>query len=87
MGTRSSAERDAMTVETGFALMTGTLAAGLVFAVLAGSAWYFDLPEAFPRVAAVAAGAVFVARVVRVLRRFRGQFGQPSRPGRTDPDS
>ncbi|MFJ9030373.1 DUF6332 family protein [Streptomyces sp. NPDC102274] len=101
--TRSDAERDAITVEIGFAVLTGALAAGLVYGVIAGPAWYFDLPDALRHIAAVAAGLTFVARVVQVLWRFprsgRGPAGQlpgqqpvkhadqPSQPGRTSPDS
>ncbi|MGW2058250.1 DUF6332 family protein [Streptomyces sp. NPDC001840] len=94
--TRSDAERDAITVEIGFAVVTGVLAAGLVFGVVAGAAWYFELPEIFVRVGAVAGALAFVARVVQVLWRFpqrRRRAGdpgvppQPSQPGRTSPDS
>ncbi|MFJ5112739.1 DUF6332 family protein [Streptomyces sp. NPDC088551] len=101
--TRSDAERDAITVEIGFAVLTGAFAAALVYGVIAGPAWYFDLPDALRSVAAVAACLTFVARVVQVLWRFprpgRGltghlpgrrpetPAGQPSQPGRTSPDS
>lgn len=101
--TRSNAERDAITVEIGFAVLTGAFAAALVYGVIAGPAWYFDLPDALRRVAAVAACLAFVARVVQVLWHFprpgRGPTGQlpgqqpenpadqPSQPGRTSPDS
>ncbi|WP_046506558.1 DUF6332 family protein [Streptomyces odonnellii] len=96
MGTRrSDAERDAITVEISFAVVTGALAAGLVFGVAAGVAWYFGLPEIFVRVGAVAGALAFVARAVQVLWRFprrrtRGEPdmpGQPSQPGLTRPDS
>ncbi|MFC9647055.1 DUF6332 family protein [Streptomyces sp. NPDC056937] len=73
--TRGDAERDAITVEIGFAVLTGALAAALVYGVIAGPAWYFDLPDALRSVAAVAACLAFAARVVRVLWRF-------PRPGR-----
>ncbi|MEV6424456.1 DUF6332 family protein [Streptomyces sp. NPDC051662] len=101
--TRGNAERDAITVEIGFAVLTGALAAALVYGVIAAPAWYFDLPDAFGQVAAVAAGLAFVGRVVQVLWRFprSGQGApaqlpgqqpekrtdQPSQPGRTSPDS
>ncbi|MFE4367815.1 DUF6332 family protein [Streptomyces sp. NPDC056835] len=101
--TRGDAERDAITVEIGFAVLTGAFAAALVYGVIAGPAWYFDLPDAFRRVAAVAACLAFVGRVVQVLWRFPrsgrrapGQLpgqqpekrtDQPSQPGRTSPDS
>lgn len=98
-GTRSDAERDAITVEIGFAVVTGAFAAVLVFGFVAGPAWYFELPDVLRRIAAVAACLAFVARVVRVLWRFprpgQGLTGQrpeprndqPSQPGRTSPDS
>ncbi|QXE38238.1 hypothetical protein KQY30_32405 [Streptomyces sp. GMY02] len=93
--TRSDAERDAITVEIGFAVVTGMLAAGLVFGVVAGAAWYFGLPEVFIRVGAVAGALAFVARAVQVLWRFPRRRssrepdmpGQPSQPGLTSPDS
>ncbi|AXG76528.1 DUF6332 family protein [Streptomyces paludis] len=81
MGTRSGAERDAITVEIVFALMTGILAAGLVFAAVAVPTYYWRLPPVLLGCAAGAAGLVFVARIVHVLRGFRG------RPGLTGPDS
>ncbi|MFE4537387.1 DUF6332 family protein [Streptomyces scopuliridis] len=101
--TRGNAERDAITVEIGFAVLTGAFAAALVYGVIAVPVWYFDLPDALRRIATVAACLAFVARVVRVLWRFprprRGPTGQlsgqrpekpadqPSQPGRTSPDS
>ncbi|MEW1720477.1 DUF6332 family protein [Streptomyces sp. NPDC093109] len=81
MGTRSSAERDAITVEIAFALMTGVLVAGLVFAAVAVPTYYWELPPVLLTGAAGAAGLVFVARIVHVLRGFRGRPGQPGRPG------
>ncbi|MEV7426609.1 MULTISPECIES: DUF6332 family protein [unclassified Streptomyces] len=87
MGTRSDAERDAITVEIGFALLTGVLAAGLVFAAVAVPTYVFELPAALLTGGGAVAGLVFPARVVHVLWRFRGGGGQPSQPGLTSPDS
>ncbi|MFE2492634.1 DUF6332 family protein [Streptomyces scopuliridis] len=89
--TRSDAERDAITVEIGFAVLTGAFAAALVYGVIAGPARYFDLPDALRRVAAVAACLAFVARVVQVLWRFprpgRGSAGQlPGQPASRRPE-
>ncbi|MFF5565371.1 DUF6332 family protein [Streptomyces sp. NPDC012623] len=84
MGTRSDAERDAVTIEIGFALATGVLAAGLVFAAVALPTYWLDLPPALLPGGAAVAGLVFVARVVQVLWRFRGRGGKP---GLTGPDS
>ncbi|MFE2745124.1 DUF6332 family protein [Streptomyces scopuliridis] len=89
--TRSDAERDAITVEIGFAVLTGAFAAALVYGVIAGPAWYFDLPDALLRVAAVAGCLAFVARVVQVLWRFprpgRGSAGQlPGQPASRRPE-
>ncbi|MER7999914.1 DUF6332 family protein [Streptomyces sp. NPDC095613] len=85
--TRSAAARDAVTVEIVFALVTGLVLAGAVFAVGAVTAWYLGLPDLAPRVAAVAAGVAFVVRVVRVLWRFPRPSGRSERPGRTGSDS
>ncbi|MFJ2115830.1 MULTISPECIES: DUF6332 family protein [unclassified Streptomyces] len=87
MERRSGAERDAITVEIGFALLTGGFAAALVFGALAGPAWYFGLPRFLVPLAGAVAGLVFVARVVQVLWRFPQRVAQPSQPGRTSPDS
>lgn len=85
-GPRTQAERDATTVETGFAVVTGAALAGLAFLAV------FALPlDTGTRmlVAKYAVGAVFVARVAYVLLRWRRNAGerQPSQPGRTRPDS
>ncbi|MBC9715998.1 hypothetical protein H9Y04_25995 [Streptomyces sp. TRM66268-LWL] len=91
MGTRTQAQRDAATVEIGYALVSAVFLAALVFAVVAGPAWAFGLPRG-PRDVLVGAGAVlapiaFLVRVVSVLWRFRNAGRQPSQPGRTSPDS
>jgi hypothetical protein len=77
MGTRSSAEKDALTVEIGYALVSAVLAAALVFGAVAGPALFFELPRAVEAVlrftGAGIAALTFVARVVHVLWRFPGK--------------
>ncbi|MFJ4537381.1 DUF6332 family protein [Streptomyces tibetensis] len=89
-GRRSQAERDAITVEIGYALCSAAFAAAVVFGAVAGPALFFDLPETTERLLVraglVLAPVLFAARVVSVLLRFR-RAGQPSQPGRTSPDS
>lgn len=89
-GRRTQAERDAITVEIGYALFTAVLAAAVVFGAVAGPVLLFDLPHTVETVllctAFVLAPLLFLARVVGVLLRFR-RPGQPSQPGRTNPDS
>ncbi|MEU1002638.1 DUF6332 family protein [Streptomyces tibetensis] len=89
-GRRSQAERDAITVEIGYALCSAAFAAAVIFGAVAGPALIFDLPETAERVLVraglVLAPVLFAARVVSVLLRFR-RAGQPSQPGRTSPDS
>ncbi|WP_280885704.1 DUF6332 family protein [Streptomyces sp. LBL] len=84
------AERDAMTVEIGYALCSAVFAAAVVFGAVAGPVLLFELPESVEllllRTGLVLAPALFVARVVSVLVRFRRR-PQPSQPGRTSPDS
>jgi hypothetical protein len=91
MGRRTQAQRDAITVEIGFALVSGVLVAGLTFLGIAVPTMVFSLPHAAERGllvgGAIAGAAVFVLRVVHVLWRFAGGPGQPSQPGRTSPDS
>ena len=89
---RTQAERDALTVEIGYALCSATFTAVLVFGAVAGPAFAFDLPGsaqcALLVSGAVVAAVLFSARVVSVLVRFsRGTAPQPSQPGRTSPDS
>ncbi|MFI9583430.1 DUF6332 family protein [Streptomyces sp. NPDC052236] len=95
MSPRTQAERDAMTVEIGYALLSAVLVAAIVFGVIAGPKLMFALPYAAERGLLIAGGAAaavtFVLRVVTVLRRFartpRPTPAQPSQPGRTSPDS
>ncbi|MFI9424696.1 DUF6332 family protein [Streptomyces achromogenes] len=87
-GRRSQAERDAVTVEIGYALVSATFAAAVLFGAVAGPALLFDLPRPLStvllRLGLVVAPLVFTARVVSVLLRFRwpGRPCEPGRPGR-----
>ncbi|MFD3736188.1 DUF6332 family protein [Streptomyces sp. NPDC058632] len=87
---RTQAERDAITVEIGYALCSAAFAAAVVFGAAAGPALLFTLPDAVEGLllgAGVAlAPVLFLVRVISVLMRFRAP-DQPSRPGRTRPDS
>ncbi|OXS36840.1 DUF6332 family protein [Streptomyces sp. XY006] len=89
-GRRTQAERDAITVEIGYALCSAAFAAAVVFGAVAGPALLFDLPDTaellLVRAGLVLAPVLFVARVASVLLPFRAA-GQPSQPGRTNPDS
>ncbi|MFJ8531964.1 DUF6332 family protein [Streptomyces sp. NPDC093591] len=96
-GRRDQAERDAITVEIGYALCSAAFAAAVLFGAVAGPAFAFDLSagarSTLVGAGATAAGVVFVARVVSVLVRFGrrkaagDEAAQPSQPGRTNPDS
>ncbi|MET9732154.1 DUF6332 family protein [Streptomyces sp. NPDC006458] len=87
---RTQAERDAITVEIGYALFSAAFAAAVVFGAIAGPAFLFDLPDPLEtllrRTGLVVAPVLFAVRVISVLVRFRGP-AQPSQPGRTNPDS
>ncbi|MEU6192485.1 DUF6332 family protein [Streptomyces sp. NPDC047061] len=89
-GRRSQAERDAVTVEIGYALCSAVFAAVVVLGAVAGPTLLFELPGVLERtlrvVGVVLAAVVFLARVVSVLVRFQ-RPAQPSQPGRTSPDS
>ncbi|WP_406345606.1 DUF6332 family protein [Streptomyces sp. NBC_00648] len=95
MGNRSQGERDALTVEIMYAVVTASLAALLAFGAVAGPVFLFELhhPARGLLLLAGSAAAVlaFVSRTVHVLWRFSyaGDDGrrQPSQPGRTRPDS
>ncbi|MFJ8884897.1 DUF6332 family protein [Streptomyces sp. NPDC102402] len=97
MPRRTQAERDAMTVETGYALVTGALVGAAAFAGVCLPALLLDLPAPAERLlfrAGTVLGAlVFAVRVVHVLWRLprraeeRPLSGQPGRPGRTGSDS
>ncbi|MGW2523718.1 DUF6332 family protein [Streptomyces sp. NPDC001617] len=92
-GRRSQAERDAMTVEIGYALFSAVFAAAVVLGAVAGPAFAFDVSDG-ARGTLIGSGitlaiVVFFARVVGVLVRFQQEAreSQPSQPGRTNPDS
>ncbi|MFI5569668.1 DUF6332 family protein [Streptomyces sp. NPDC051740] len=89
-GRRSRAERDAITVETGYALCSAAFAAAVVLGAVAGPALLFELPGTFETVlrhtGSLLATVLFAVRTVSVLVRFR-RAAQPSQPGRTSPDS
>ncbi|MGP4089000.1 DUF6332 family protein [Streptomyces sp. KR55] len=89
-GRRTQAERDAITVEIGYALCSAAFAAAVVLGAVAGPALLFELPDVVEtllvRTGLVLAPVLFIARVVAVLVRFRHAV-QPSQPGRTSPDS
>ncbi|MBK3576333.1 hypothetical protein JHN63_21420 [Streptomyces sp. MBT65] len=90
-GRRTQAERDAMTVEIGYALVSAAFVAAVLFGAVAGPALLFELPviveTLLVRGALVLVPVVFLVRVVTVLYRYRRESGQPSQPGRTNPDS
>ncbi|MEV7192666.1 DUF6332 family protein [Streptomyces sp. NPDC093510] len=81
MGTsrRSQAERDAITVEIGYALLSACFLGAVVFGALAGPVAVWQLPaaveETLPVVGGVIAAVLAVLRVVHVLWRC-------ARPGR-----
>ncbi|MGW7024185.1 DUF6332 family protein [Streptomyces decoyicus] len=100
-GTRTRAERDAVTVEIMFALVSGVFVGALGFGVLSSALLWAGLPDAWSgpwlAVSGAVGGVLCGVRVVRVLRRMprRPAAGpsvqvvriQPSQPGRTSPDS
>ncbi|MFI0240086.1 DUF6332 family protein [Streptomyces sp. NPDC016845] len=73
-GRESRWEKDAMTVEIGFALFTGALLAGLLCALFAAPTWIWNLAphtEHRIRVAGTVLGcAAGIWRAVAVLLRF-----------------
>ncbi|WP_353940763.1 DUF6332 family protein [Streptomyces sp. HUAS MG91] len=82
---RTQAQRDAMTVEIGFALFTGALLAAAVFALLALPA-FLGLVSGGARgglysAAGTVAAVAFLARVVRVLSRFDRHRSAEDEPG------
>ncbi|WP_405828607.1 DUF6332 family protein [Streptomyces sp. NBC_00105] len=74
MEQRTQADRDAITIEIGYALVSACFAAALAFGAVYGPALAFSLSPAAGRALAVAggivAGAVFLLRVTHVLWRF-----------------
>ncbi|KFG76899.1 DUF6332 family protein [Streptomyces mutabilis] len=86
-GRRTQNERDAITVEIGYALCSAAFAAAVLFGAVTGPAYLFGLSGGvLVGAGAVLAVVVFFVRVASVLLRF-GRGGQPSQPGRTNPDS
>jgi hypothetical protein len=89
-GRRRQAERDAITVEIGYALFSAAFAAAVLFGAIVGPAFVFDVSDGtrstLVGVGITVAVVLFAARVVSVLTRFR-QASQPNQPGRTNPDS
>ncbi|MEU4125378.1 DUF6332 family protein [Streptomyces virginiae] len=70
---RSQAERDAIPVEIGYALLSACFLGALVFATIAGPTAVWDLPAWVDNVLRVGglwvAGLLAVIRVVHVLRQ------------------
>ncbi|MEU5714627.1 DUF6332 family protein [Streptomyces sp. NPDC020403] len=95
MGRRTQAERDAMTVEIGYAVVSGALVAVATFSGILLPALFLDLPDAGERLLATAGtvlGALAcVVRVVHVLWRFphagEGRRLPGGRVGRTGRDA
>jgi hypothetical protein len=89
---RTQAQRDAVTVEIGYALASAAFVAAVAFGVVAGPALFLDLSRGAVRALVTSGGglaaALFALRVATVLYRFHhGTVPQPSQPGRTNPDS
>ncbi|MGW4386933.1 DUF6332 family protein [Streptomyces sp. NBC_00063] len=76
---RSQAERDAITVEIGYALVSACFLGGVAFGAIAGPAAVWNLPRAVEQLllaaGTVVGGVLAVLRVVHVLWRF----GSPHR--------
>ncbi|MBT2482320.1 DUF6332 family protein [Streptomyces sp. ISL-94] len=74
MGRRTQADREAITIEIGYAFASASCAAALAFGAVYGPAQAFSLSRAADHVLAVAGGvgaaAVFVLRVTHLLWRF-----------------
>ncbi|MFG2648228.1 DUF6332 family protein [Streptomyces sp. NPDC048436] len=91
MGTRTQAERDANTVEIGFALFAATLLAGCTMLAVVSPAFFFGVTSpsegTLVRAGVIAGAVVFVTTLVTILLRHRRATRQPSQPGRTSPDS
>lgn len=85
-GRRTQADRDAITVEIGYALVSAAFAAAVVLGAVAGPALLFGLPDVVAtwllRGGAVLATLLFGVRTASVLVAFRRR----GRPGHTRPD-
>ena len=93
-GRRSQAERDAITIEIGYALCSALFAAAVVFGAIGGSGYALELPHALRRVLLLIGGGSPSScssggRARAVALSVSGGRGprQPSQPGRTSPDS
>ncbi|WP_433548817.1 DUF6332 family protein [Streptomyces sp. CA-294286] len=89
---RTQAQRDAMTIEIGYALVSAAVLAVVTLCALLTPDYFLDLSPAVARILHIAAGtlaaAVFLMRLVHVLRRYRGAPGtRPGHPGRTRADA
>ncbi|MGW2781297.1 DUF6332 family protein [Streptomyces populi] len=90
---RTQAQRDAVTVEIGYALASAAFVAAVGFGFVTGPALFLPLSSgtvhALVTAGVILAGVLFALRVATVLYRFRqeGAGPQPSQPGRTSPDS
>ncbi|QIP83390.1 hypothetical protein GLX30_04145 [Streptomyces sp. Tu 2975] len=76
-GRRSQAERDDITVEIGYALLSACFLGGVVFAAVAGPTAVWTLPQAVERyvraTGAAVAGVLALIRVVHVLWRHEAR--------------
>ncbi|MEU0112684.1 DUF6332 family protein [Streptomyces bobili] len=76
-GRRTQAQRDAITVEIGYALLSAAFAAAVLFGAVAGPALLFELPgtveRVLLRVGLIGVPVVFLVRVASVLARFPAQ--------------
>ncbi|MEJ8645615.1 DUF6332 family protein [Streptomyces sp. MS1.HAVA.3] len=74
MGRRTQADRDAITIEIGYALVSAGFAAALAFGAVYGPVPAFSLSPATGRVLALVgaglAAVVFALRIAHVLRGF-----------------
>ncbi|WP_028811951.1 DUF6332 family protein [Streptomyces flavidovirens] len=92
MATRTQAQRDAMTIEIGYAVLSAAVLAGVTFAAVTAP-WYLlgappGLNKAMLVAGCVLATVVFVLRVAHVLWGYRGAPGtRPGQPGRTSSGS
>ncbi|MET9534502.1 MULTISPECIES: DUF6332 family protein [unclassified Streptomyces] len=88
MGGASRADRDARTVEIGYALVSAGFLGAVVFGVIAGPAAVWDLPHrvitALLLTGTAVGGVLALVRVVHVLRTFERGRRRPGRPGHTD---
>ncbi|MFJ3923108.1 DUF6332 family protein [Streptomyces sp. NPDC090022] len=73
-GRRTQADKDAITIEIGYAFVSGVFAAALTYGAVAGPALLFDLPRrvetALMAAGGVLATTVFVLRATHLLWRF-----------------